>query len=171
VAGAIEIGSEAIRHVLIGEIRIASSGLLKATLGSCVAMALIDKKRSVCGLAHCLLPYTPVGKQPVDARFADRALKNLLRAGGWEEQRLRGVNGFLAGGARMIPENGVSRLTVGEMNVSAAQATFDEHRIRYTVLEVGGTEGYTVILDCDAQTVTCSKLRRMTSEGKETPWS
>jgi chemotaxis protein CheD len=160
-----------IQHVLIGEIRIASNGILKATLGSCVAVALIDRKRGLCGLAHCLLPYATQGSQPGNARFADRALQNLLLAGGWDTHARRRLKGFLAGGARMIPENGSNRLTVGDMNVSAAQASFDEHNIPYNILEVGGTEGYSVIVDCDTQTVTCSKIRPMTTEEEETPWS
>lgn len=155
-----------IQHVLIAEIRIASSGFLKATLGSCVAMALIDKKRGICGLAHCLLPYATQGSKPTNARYADHALRNLLREGGWEGQLKRGLTGFLAGGARMIPEKGGNRLSIGDMNIAAAQASFEEQGIRCKILEVGGTEGYTVVLDCDTQTVTSSKIRPGKTEEK-----
>lgn len=153
-----------LQHVLIGEIKVASQGFLKATLGSCVAIALIDRKRKVCALAHCLLPYAPRGASPADARFADHALQNLMKAGGWESTGTRGLAGYLAGGARMIPETDGSRPTVGEMNVTAAQTAFDAHRIRYQLLEVGGTEGYSVLLDCEALTLTCNRIRPETAE-------
>jgi chemotaxis protein CheD len=150
-----------ILHVKIAEIKTASEGYLKATLGSCVGIASIDYNSGLCGLAHCLLPCAPPEAQSRDARFVDRALPNLLRAIGVETRGKADLGAFLGGGARMMPETHIRQTTVGGMNIEAATATFKAHRIPFTVLEVGGTQACTMLVDCKSMTVTSGRIDSM----------
>jgi chemotaxis protein CheD len=152
-----------VQYVRIAEIKVASHGLLKATLGSCVAIALINRKTGVCGLAHCLLPRAPAEVAGDDARFVDRAIANLMRAVGVEESSRRGISAYLGGGARMIADKDQSRTSVGEMNVAAAKTALDEHHIRFKVLEVGGNHAHMVVVDCESMTVTGSRIDQLTT--------
>ncbi|MBX3041147.1 MAG: chemotaxis protein CheD, partial [Bdellovibrionaceae bacterium] len=65
--------------VHIGEVKVARNGeTLKAILGSCVGIGLIWRRRGLCGLAHCLLPKSPVPTFVIGARFVDQAFPSLL---------------------------------------------------------------------------------------------
>jgi chemotaxis protein CheD len=164
-----------LRHVRIGEIRVASSGILKITLGSCVAIALINKRAGICGLAHCFIPIAPEGCQSTDARYTDRAALNLLRRVGPDPTPRSHLRAFLAGGNKMRGNKPNSRMQVGKLNIDIARASLKELRIRFTELELGGTEGTSAILDCDTCTFTCGKINRQSIDRneaeKETPWN
>jgi chemotaxis protein CheD len=147
-----------ILHVRIGELRTGTSGILKATLGSCVAIALIDQRTGVCGLAHCFLPFAPEGCAGTDARYADRAAANLLRQVAPDPAEKRKLRAFLAGGGRLLSQEASSRLQVGQLNVRAARAGLAELGIRFTEIEIGGEAGCNAILDCDTFTFTCEKI-------------
>jgi chemotaxis protein CheD len=154
----------AVQFVRIAEIKVASQGFLKATLGSCVAIAMINRKTGVCGLAHCLLPLAPAETAPDDARFVDRAIANLIRAVGVEESSRREISAYLGGGGRMRSDIDQSRASVGEMNVAAAKTVLDTHHIRFKLLEIGGNQACMVIVDCESQTVTSSRIDQLTTE-------
>jgi chemotaxis protein CheD len=157
-------GRSTVQHVRIAEIKIASQGFLKATLGSCVAIAMINRKTKVCGLAHCLLPSAPGEVADDDARFVDRAIANLMRAVGVQECQRRQVVAYLGGGARMLSDKDLSRTSVGEMNIAAARTALDAHHIRFKVLEVGGTQAHTMMVDCESMTVTSSRIDQVITE-------
>ncbi|MBK7889573.1 MAG: chemotaxis protein CheD [Bdellovibrionales bacterium] len=66
-------------NVHIGEVKIAKNGeILKAILGSCVAIGILWEKRGVCGLAHCLLAENPEKTFAIGGRFVDQAIPSLL---------------------------------------------------------------------------------------------
>ena len=153
-----------VQHVRIAEIKIASQGFLKATLGSCVAIAMINRKTKVCGLAHCLLPLAPAEVADDDARFVDRAIANLMRAVGVQDASKREILAYLGGGARMISDKDLPRISVGEMNIAAAKTALDAHHIRFKLLEVGGNQAYTMMVDCESMTVTGSRIDQVTTE-------
>lgn len=152
-----------VQHVKIAEIKVASTGSLKATLGSCVALGVINRKTGVCGLAHCLLAESPQGSTSRNARFVDRALPNLLRAVCEGRISRAHLKCFLAGGARMIdiPQG---RPTVGEYNLKAARAAFKAMRLPFEEVAAGGMQGYNVVLDCDEKTFTYTNIEPMTHE-------
>ena len=158
-------GPETVQHVKIAEIKVASTGILKATLGSCVALAVINRKTGVCGLAHCLLAEAPVGEASKNARYVDQALPNLLRAVCGSSFRRSNLLGFLAGGARMIGNAIAERPAVGDFNLNAARAAFQALRIPFAELATGGIQGYNVVLDCTAQTFSYTHIEPMTHEG------
>ena len=156
--------SPVVQYVRIAEIKVASCGILKATLGSCVGVAMIDRRSGICALGHCLLPWAPTGVSPVDARFADHVIPNLLDAIGVARTHRKGLTVFMAGGARMVPDRDQQRVAVGDLNVATVKAALEAHRISFHVLETGGVQGFNLLLDCDAQVATCTRISTMDSK-------
>ena len=156
-----------ITHVRIGELRIATYGILKATLGSCVAIALIDPSEGVCGLAHCFLPAAPEGCTGTDARYADRAAANLLKQVASDPAEKRKLRAFIAGGGRLLNQEASSRLQVGQLNVQAARSGLAQLGIRFTECEIGGEDGCNAILNCDTFTFTCERIGHSFLDNKE----
>ncbi|WP_263409012.1 chemotaxis protein CheD [Terriglobus tenax] len=153
-----------VQHVMIAQLKAASAGMLKATLGSCVALGLINRKTGLCGLAHCLLAHAPAGADVADARYVDRALPNLIRIVGGLNPVRRHLKGFLAGGANMIHSADTEKRTVGSLNLEAARTAFKANQISFEELETGGMQGYTVVLDCNTKLLTCCFIDPMTTE-------
>jgi chemotaxis protein CheD len=145
-------------HVRIGEIRTASAGLLKVTLGSCVAIALINRLEGICGLAHCFLPFAPEGYNGTSGRYADRAAANLVQRIAPNPAIRKALKAFLCGGNRLLTPEASSRFQVGQMNVDAARASL-----------TGADEGTNAILDCSNFTFTCGKISNMLIGDKESP--
>ena len=65
----------------IGEYKIAHNPtILRAMgLGSCVAVFLFDEKMNVSGLAHILLPDSPNDPKKRSSKYADVALREMIR--------------------------------------------------------------------------------------------
>ena len=162
---------EQVTHVRIGEIRTASAGILKVTLGSCVAIALINRPERICGLAHCFLPFAPEGYTGTSGRYADRAAENLLVRIAPNPAIRRSLRAFLAGGGRLLTQVQSSQLHVGNLNIDAARASLDRLRIRFSEVELGGEEGCNAVLDCNNFTFTCEKISTMLVGDKESPWN
>ncbi len=154
-----ECNIKRIQHVRIGEIRVATEGVLRASLGSCVAIGLVNKKTGVCGLAHCLLPTAPYGDESRDARYADRAVLNLLEAVQTVARERRFLRAFLVGGARVLPDEGsIPRLCVGELNIVAARSALEAQNLEYLELETGGFEACSVVFDCTTFEVEANRI-------------
>lgn len=104
----------------MGEVRVGRDGdTLRTFLGSCVGLALFDRRRRIAGLAHIVLPDsrgqgTPPGKYADTAIRHTIALLETLAAG----QTLHLV-AKLAGGAKMFPFQ--TGPTVGDQNVQAVE--------------------------------------------------
>lgn len=113
---------ENIIYVHMGEVKIAKNGeILKSILGSCVGIGFIWKKRSICGLAHCLLAESPQKTFTIGGRFVDQAIPSLIAMMKLQTQDLTEVEVILAGGGNMTQPGAqdVGRL-VGSHNFSVA---------------------------------------------------
>src|SRR5437660_2797987 len=114
--------------VRMGEIAVSATAgdeLIALGLGSCIGLALIDRKAGVAGLAHVVLPESKdAASEP--GKFADLAVPELIarmrRAGAGD--RLEAV---LTGGARMF-ELG-SELDIGARNEAAVRSALAQARI------------------------------------------
>lgn len=147
-----------IKHVRIGEIRTATTGILKATLGSCVGIALINRRTGVCGLAHCFLPFDPQGKPSPNARYADQAAANLLRKVAPETEDRKDLRAFITGGGRLLSTGPDSRLQVGDLNVKSVRDSLYQLGIKFTEVELGTAKACNGILDCDLRTFASEKI-------------
>jgi chemotaxis protein CheD len=132
----------------------ASAGdvLVSLGLGSCVGVALLDRRAAVAGLAHVVLPAAE-GRADTPGKFADTAVTALLEsvvALGARRTRLEAV---LVGGASMFSFGGAG-LDIGQRNDAAVRDELARLRIPVAAAETGGSRGRTVRVDVQTGVVT-----------------
>lgn len=127
------------------------------SLGSCVAIVLIDRVRSVIALAHVVLPESDEQADSKPAGYyADIAvpllLTDMMRNG--SGPRMGPMHVALIGGGR--PGGGGSSVfNIGERNTEAARKALRRFGITPTVEDVGGPWSRTVVVDRAGIQVTC----------------
>jgi chemotaxis protein CheD len=141
--------------VRMGELAFSSCAgdtLVSLGLGSCIGLALVDRRSAVAGLAHVVLPAAE-GRAEAAGKFADTAVPALLdavvRAGG-RRTRLEAV---LVGGASMFAFGGAG-LDIGRRNDAAVRAELAKLRIPVAAADTGGTRGRTVRVHVETCAVT-----------------
>jgi chemotaxis protein CheD len=123
----------------MGEMSVAADGEeLRTLLGSCIGLALYDRRRRIGGLAHIVLPFTR-GATDRPGKFVDTAIPTLIEqmkalAGG--ELRL---SAKLAGGASMLTANFAAN--IGVQNVEACERRLGNLGIPIVAKHCGGTQG------------------------------
>ena len=151
-------GKQRCYHVNIGELRVgARTDQLQALLGSCVGIALLWKKRGRCGLAHCLLPESPLPPTELGARYVSQAVPSLLRLMGACVADYADIDVVVAGGGNMLSACS-ARFQVGQQNIDAAQKHLRLHGLNVRFAEVGGKCGRTLTVDCATQEVRVSAI-------------
>jgi chemotaxis protein CheD len=152
------------QHVGIGEMKIGgSSEQLKALLGSCVGIAFLWKKRSRCGLAHCLLPEAAVPQWEPGARYVSHAVPSLLRLMGASAADYADIVVVVAGGGMMLDACS-SRFQIGQQNADAAHKYLRQYGLTVLECRVGGKTGRTLAVDC----ATCSyQIEDITAQSRE----
>lgn len=131
--------------------------LVSIGLGSCIGLALVDRARSLAGLAHVMLPES-TGTPDVSTRhkFADLAVPALVDkmvALGTSAVRLEAV---LVGGARMFAFGG-SSLDIGARNERATLAELGKRGIKVTAKSTSGTKGRTIRVHVDGGRILCKE--------------
>jgi len=134
--------------VRMGELAISDTPgdvLVSLGLGSCIGLALVDKRAGVAGLAHIVLPAT-TGEPKSGAmnKFADHAVPALVD--GMVERGASRVfmQASLVGGASMFAGTG---LEVGARNADAVRELVAGRRVPVVAEAVGGSRGRTVKVD------------------------
>ena len=142
--------------VRMGELAVSSVHghvLVSLGLGSCIGLALIDRRMGIAGLAHIVLPESPGQGSENSRKFADLAIPQLLdeleRAGA-RKVRLEAV---LAGGASMFAVSAAG-LEVGQRNEAAVRALLEQHRIPVVATATGGDRGRTIRVEVGTSMVT-----------------
>ena len=138
----------------MGELAVCQKGeCLRTLLGSCLGVALYDRRLKLGGLAHVVLPYSP-GQIELPGKYADTAIPELLRQMQLlsRGEPLRPV-AKLAGGANMFNSYG-SLATIGEQNITAVERQLEERRIPVVARHVGGEQGRRMLLDSASGLVT-----------------
>lgn len=111
-------------------------------LGSCIGLALIDRRAAIAGLAHIMLPSTPAHATS-SARHADHAVPALydeMLAVGAARHRLDAI---LVGGAAMFSLGG-SGQEIGERNEAAVRKHLEDLRLPVRAAATGGGRGRTM---------------------------
>ncbi len=126
----------------IGLVR--DTGVLRTFVGSCVAVAIQDRRRRLAALAHVMLPAAN-GRTSPPGKYADTAIAEMLRlleeaAGGPPSCTAK-----LAGGARMFAFG--SGTPIGDQNVAAVERILAAAGIPVTARACGGDCGRRVTLD------------------------
>ncbi len=128
----------------MGEIAVSAqsdSELVALGLGSCIAVAMVDRDAGVAGLAHIVLPESR-GDGHSAGKYADLAVPALLgrvRRLGARVPRLEVV---IAGGAKMFALEGT--LDVGARNEHAVRAALARAGAAITAAHTGGRQGRTL---------------------------
>ncbi len=134
--------------VRMGELAISDTPgdvLVSLGLGSCIGLALVDKRAGVAGLAHIVLPATSGTPKPEAMnKFADHAVPALVD--GMVERGASRVflQASLVGGASMFAGAG---LEVGQRNATAVRELVAARRVPVVAEAVGGSRGRTVKVD------------------------
>ena len=143
-------------QVRMGELAAsAASGdvLVSLGLGSCIGVALLDRRTGVAGLAHVVLPES--GGSPADnkLKFADHAVPELVDRVVAEGGRRLRLEAALVGGASMFVTASAA-LEVGQRNEAAVREQLKTLRIPVIAAETGGKRGRTIRVHVDSTMVT-----------------
>ncbi len=143
--------------VRMGEIAASAAAghvLVSLGLGSCIGLALLDRRTSVAGLAHVVLPSSDghASASGGSLRFADRAVPALIdQMVGLGARRIR-LEAALVGGASMFAL-GKSNMEVGQRNEQAVLEQLIAARIPVIASATGGTKGRTVRVEVSTTSV------------------
>jgi chemotaxis protein CheD len=142
--------------VRMGELAVSKAAgdvLVTIGLGSCVGLALVDRRRSLAGLAHVMLPSTSDAQASSPAKFADQAVPALLerlhKLGAVPSQ----LEAVLVGGAQMFTLSGGSGLDIGGRNERAVREALTKLGIPVRAAETGGSSGRTIRVHVNTGTV------------------
>jgi chemotaxis protein CheD len=147
-------GSETM--VRMGELAASSARghvLVSLGLGSCIGLALLDRRMSIAGLAHIVLPESVGPELDNPRKFANHAVPELvseLEHLGARKVRLEAV---LVGGASMFAVSAAS-LEVGQRNEAAVREELRTLRIPVRAAATGGKRGRTIRVDVAGAGVT-----------------
>jgi chemotaxis protein CheD len=147
------------RMVRMGELAISDTPgdvLVSLGLGSCIGLALVDKRAGVAGLAHIVLPETSGNPKPQAMnKFADHAVPALVD--GMVERGASRVfmQAALVGGASMFAAAG---LEVGQRNAVAVRELVAARRLNVVAEAVGGSRGRTVKVDVSSGAVSVREV-------------
>lgn len=119
--------------------------LLRAVVGSCVALALYHPRLMKGVMAHVVLP-SAAGHPGTPGKFADTAVPNMLQWFRTLGLPAQGLSAKLAGGANMFGSRGP--VQIGEANVQAVARALQAAGIRIAAQDVGGARGRRVTFDC-----------------------
>ena len=129
--------------VRMGEMVVSSTAtdeLMALGLGSCIGLAIVDRKAGVAGLAHIVLPEShPDGDS---GKFADTAVPALVERMRGAGALVRRMEAAIAGGARMFEMSG--GLDIGARNDQAVRAALATARVTLRATETGGNMGRTM---------------------------
>ncbi len=142
VSGNRNVSSPSIR---MGEMAVAhKEGILLTLLGSCIGLALYDRRRKVGGLAHIVLPQSR-GPVELPGKFVDTAIPALMT----QMEQLAGETikpaAKIAGGANMFAANAARN--IGQENVAATERWLKEFGIPVIASDCGGEKGRRMSLD------------------------
>ncbi|KYH34785.1 chemoreceptor glutamine deamidase CheD [Clostridium tepidiprofundi DSM 19306] len=129
--------------------------LITVGLGSCVGIALFDKRKKIGGLAHIMLPDSKqFSKITNEYKFADLAIPVLLDKMIKSGASKYSIEAKIAGGASMFNFSDKSMIMdIGSRNSTAVKKVLKELSIPLIGEDVGGNKGRTMIFDTDKGTV------------------
>ena len=132
---------------------VAGDVLVSLGLGSCIGLAVLDRRVGVAGLAHNVLPASGDGAPAHAWKFADFAVPEVIdrvvKLGG----RRGMLEAALVGGASMFAVSR-STLEVGQRNEAAVREQLAAARINVIAAETGGDRGRTIRVHVGANRVT-----------------
>ena len=145
--------AKSMEHVGIAEMKLSADPnvvLSAPHLGSCVAVAIYDRKNRRGGVIHCLLPFS--GKDPEKAQktplmYVDtgvsKLIENFLSSGVSKSD----VEIYVAGGANINDDNNVFK--IGKNNYTVLRKLLWKNNLLIKAEHVGGSISRTLSLHVD----------------------
>ena len=130
--------------VRMGEIEVSSEAgeeLVARGLGSCIGLALIDRRVGVAGMAHSVLPEAPNESDPDLGKFADLAVAELISQMKRAGAAVHRIDAVLAGGARMFE---LGDMDIGARNAEAVKNGLARSGVTVRAADTGGNRGRTM---------------------------
>ena len=129
----------------MGELSVAADGgELRTLLGSCIGLALFDRRCKVGGLSHIVLPNAR-GKTDRPGKFVDTAIPALIK----EMQMLSGgemkLIAKMAGGASMFKTTVAAN--IGRQNIESCERLLGQLGIPIVARHCGGEQGRRMTLN------------------------
>ena len=133
------------RSLRMGEMRVDGDGHPLCTLlGSCIGLALHDRRRKIGGLAHIVLPDSR-GNVNRPGKFIDTAVPALIQ----QMEKLAGqkltLTAKLAGGASMFSTK--LAIGIGQQNIESCERVLGDLRIPIISRHCGGEQGRRMTFD------------------------
>lgn len=125
-------------------------------LGSCIGIALYDRRLKVAGLSHIMLPdSTQFKKLSNPMKFADSAIPILIEKMEKQGCKKENIVAKIAGGASMFNFSDKSIISdIGKRNSEAVKKVLKEIGIPIVAEHTGGNKGRTMILETSTGKVT-----------------
>ncbi len=141
----------------MGEIGVGQEdGLLRTFVGSCVGVAIYNRRRKLAGMAHVMLPESK-GRENQPGKYADTAIPEMLRQlGGLCRGEPVRWSAKLAGGAKMFAFQ--SGMTIGDQNVAAIEEILRGLDIPVLAKCCGGEQGRRIAIDVATGTMTVETM-------------
>lgn len=116
-------------------------------IGSCIAVAIYDKKNKIYGLAHIMLPFSDEQiKKGNPNKFADQCIPNMVKEMMIEGAEIKELRAKIAGGAHMFPSL-KKNLLINERNQVAVKEVLHKMNIPIIGQDLGGNSGRTTIFN------------------------
>jgi len=137
--------------VYIGDVKLGQPQTrLSAILGSCVGIALIDRRFGACTLSHSLLPFSSNSDPARRGRWVNQAVEAAIELLNVPPGRTRSVQAVVAGGGCMINSLSKRKIEIGQANIKAAVEALDALKIPVIAQDVGGTHGRRISICADS---------------------
>jgi chemotaxis protein CheD len=152
-------------HVKIGEVKVGKDGdILKATLGSCVGIAFVWKRKKLFGLAHCLLPDSPDSDLKISAKYVSQAIPSLMALLKIKKEDIEEIEVYFAGDGNMMSQLSKRNIDhVGTLNVEAAKKYLKLNGFKFKELDTGGEVGRQIFVNCTSGEVYVNRFERIQS--------
>jgi chemotaxis protein CheD len=121
----------------------ANDVLVSLGLGSCIGLALVDRRAGVSGLAHVVLPEGTPREGEGAGKWANTAVPALLELMEGHGARSGRLDAVLVGGASMFA-SAARGLEVGQRNEAAIREQLMQRRIPVRAAQTGGNRGRTI---------------------------
>jgi chemotaxis protein CheD len=115
-------------------------------LGSCVAIILYDPVARIGGVAHVLLPKSPI-KCDREEKYADTGTKKLVKEMLSHGARKERLVAKLVGGAQMFPNLNLSIANIGRENSMTVRRILKEFMIKIVAEDLEGNRGRSAYFD------------------------
>jgi len=125
-------------------------GVLRTLLGSCIGVALYERKLKLSGLAHVVMPDSQ-GRDHSLGKYADTAIPETIRQMAALARGAKlSLTAKIAGGANMFSHVSPNNInTIGEQNIVAVEKALSQGQIPILGRHLGGTFGRRMIVDVE----------------------